>query len=77
MRTTIDLPDAMLRRAKAKAALEGSSLKEIFYRALKRELAVTPAVPREHRVKLPLIKGTPGQVVRSLSREKIDELMFG
>jgi Ribbon-helix-helix protein, copG family len=33
MRTTLDLPDALLRQLKAKAALEGTSLKALMRRA--------------------------------------------
>jgi hypothetical protein len=38
MRTTIDLPDNLLRRTKALAALRGSSMKEFIVRAVEREV---------------------------------------
>jgi hypothetical protein len=38
MRTTIDLPDNLLRRTKALAAMRGSSLKEVIVRAVEREV---------------------------------------
>lgn len=34
MKTTVELPDALFRRAKAEAASEGKSLKEFFAEAL-------------------------------------------
>ncbi|WP_131990067.1 hypothetical protein [Chthoniobacter flavus] len=34
MRTTVDLPDALLRRAKAQAALQGQALKDLVAAAL-------------------------------------------
>ena len=34
---TIDLPDALFRKTKALAALEGSSLKDVIVRAVQRE----------------------------------------
>ncbi|HEY7336167.1 MAG TPA: hypothetical protein VH639_14855 [Bryobacteraceae bacterium] len=43
MRTTVDIPDALFRRAKALAAMEGSSLKDLIVRALERE--TNPELP--------------------------------
>ena len=38
MRTTIDLPDALMKEAKKKAIEEGISLKQLFTRSLEKEL---------------------------------------
>jgi uncharacterized protein (DUF1778 family) len=38
MRTTVDIPDHLLRRAKAAAALEGKSLKAFLMEAVVHEL---------------------------------------
>jgi hypothetical protein len=76
MRTTVDLPDPVFRRMKAKAALEGSSIKEFVQRAVERELGPGPSRKKGRRVKLPLIKGT-GHVIRPLSGAELDELLFG
>jgi hypothetical protein len=38
MRTTIDIPDDLMKKAKMKAAEEGISLKKLFTRSLKKEL---------------------------------------
>lgn len=38
MRTTVDLPDELLKQAKLKAIEEGISLKELFIRCLENEL---------------------------------------
>lgn len=56
MRTTIDVPDALMRAAKARAADRGESLKELMNRALAHELGL-PSVPKRKtgRVTLPLI----------------------
>jgi hypothetical protein len=55
MRTTIDLPDTLFRRAKATAALRGSTMKELVVQAIEREIAEhrssKKAVPR---VNLPI-----------------------
>lgn len=39
MRTTIDLPDTLMKKAKKKAIEEGISLKELFTRTLEKELS--------------------------------------
>ncbi len=42
MRTTIELPDEILKKAKIKAVQEGISLKQLFTRALEKELDPEP-----------------------------------
>lgn len=56
MRTTIDLPPNLMRAAKARAAQEGESLKDLVNRAVAREVGL-PATARGKtgRVTLPLI----------------------
>jgi len=56
MRTTIDMPSALMRAAKARAAEEGESLKDLVNRAVAREVGL-PATPKGKagRVTLPLI----------------------
>jgi hypothetical protein len=56
MRTTIDMPDALMRAAKARAANHGESLKDLVNRALAHELGL-PSVPKRKtgRVTLPLV----------------------
>jgi len=54
MRTTIDLPPTLLRAAKARAAEEGESLKDLVNRAVAREVGL-PAMPEAGRVTLPMI----------------------
>jgi hypothetical protein len=56
MRTTIEMPDALMRAAKARAAHRGESLKELMHRALAHELGL-PFRPKRKtgRVALPLI----------------------
>ena len=40
MRTTIDLPDNLMKKAKKKAIEEGITLKELFTRTLEKELSM-------------------------------------
>jgi hypothetical protein len=56
MRTTIDLPDPLMRAAKARAAERGESLKDLVNRALAHELGL-PSAPKlkAGRVTLPLL----------------------
>ncbi|MEF8943102.1 MAG: hypothetical protein V5B78_09965 [Desulfohalobiaceae bacterium] len=83
MRTTVDLPDAILRRAKAIAAMEGKSLKRFLAEALERELRRRgEAESSPKRVTLPLVPSeNPGSVhldgeriADVLEREDTDEL---
>lgn len=43
MRTTIELPDPLYRELKARAALEGRSVKDLLHSLLQRALAEPPA----------------------------------
>jgi hypothetical protein len=56
MRTTIDMPDVLMRAAKTRAAERGESLKDLVNRALAHELGL-PGTPKRKtgRVTLPLI----------------------
>jgi hypothetical protein len=54
MRTTIDIPDALYRRLKARAAGEGQSAKSLILRGVESVLTAGPTKAR-HRVKLPLV----------------------
>ena len=56
MRTTIDMPTPLMRAAKARAAEQGESLKDLVNRAVAHEVGL-PATPKGKagRVTLPLI----------------------
>jgi hypothetical protein len=45
MRTTVDIPDAMYRRLKTRAASDGSSAKALILRAVEQGLEVKRALP--------------------------------
>lgn len=49
MKTTIDLPDALLIQAKKRAAESRTTLREIFERGLRRELNGAPGSERRAR----------------------------
>lgn len=54
MRTTIDLPDELLRRAKIKAVERGVSLKEVFVAGLEKELAAGETKSRGRHRPIPV-----------------------
>jgi hypothetical protein len=56
MRTTIDMPPTLMRAAKARAAEQGESLKDLVNRAVSHEVGL-PSTPKTKsgRVTLPLI----------------------
>jgi hypothetical protein len=56
MRTTIDMPSTLMRAAKARAAEQGESLKDLVNRAVAREIGLPATAPgKAGRVTLPLI----------------------
>lgn len=71
MRTTVDLPDALVRAARVRAAESDETLKELFTRALTRELSAAPA---RRRGSLPLIRTRRTATVRITPSELADAL---
>ena len=62
MRTTIDIPDALYRRLKARAASEGRPAKALILHAVDEALK-SPKSPSGQRVTLPLVKSKkPGSL---------------
>ena len=74
MRTTIELPDELLSRAKSRAALAGQSLREFFIQAVEQRLA---AESKKTRRAPPEIGSPDAPKIRLLTPEQIDEAMFG
>jgi len=73
MRTTVDIPDALYRQLKGKAANEGRTVKELILRGVEAELKVS----RQRRPKFvssPLIRSKhPGSLV--LDNAKIFDII--
>lgn len=65
MKTTVDIPDAVFRRAKAKAAERGQALRAYVTEALQEKLSARPARPGA--ASPPWMKGFGG--LRALRRE--------
>ncbi|MDP3001077.1 MAG: hypothetical protein Q8N47_26580 [Bryobacterales bacterium] len=72
MRTTIDIPDPLYRKLKAKAAEDGCSMKELILRGVEEKHSL--ARPKRSRVKLPILKSKrPGTL--HITNEQIYELI--
>ena len=78
MRTTVELPEDLMRAAKAHAASRGESRKTFMTRAVAHELGTGSGRPSiaSARVTFPLIHGTPGVDVH-LTNEDIADLETG
>jgi hypothetical protein len=75
MRTTIDLPDDLMRRAKATAAIRGMKLKELFEEILRKALAPVPSQPTLGQKRpLPATVVLPGGPIKAMSNAEIDEM---
>jgi hypothetical protein len=75
MRTTLDLPDDILRRAKIEAVERGSTLRQLVVDALQREMAGTER-PRK-RLTRPPIKLAADAPLRRLSPGAVKRLDTG
>jgi hypothetical protein len=73
MRTTVDIPDPLYRQLKARAALEGTTIKKVLMGLVQRELA---GRTRGHSVSFPLIRGKETRRL-NLTNEQIDQILFG
>lgn len=73
MRTTLDLPDELLKRAKIVAVERGTTLRELVADALRRELdGLQP--PRRRRLTKPPIRLAADSPLRSMGTEQIKEI---
>jgi len=87
MRTTLDIPEDLLRRAKAEAALRGRSLKDFVTEAIRAALRVPADFVAEGELTygdeqvvgedcvFPLIRGPGGPVLRDLTPERVHEIL--
>lgn len=77
MRTTIDLPDELLRQVKAKAAIDGMKLKDLITRYVEQGLrGVPPTGPHgRRRSELPVSRDTTGRPLPSLTNADIQRIL--
>lgn len=77
MRTTIDLPDDLLRRAKAVAALRGVKLKDLVASILAQGLADPPEPPAAgHNRPTPVTISSDGRQIASLTNTELEALLL-
>lgn len=78
MRTTIDIPDNLLRRAKSTAALRGVTLKELVASFIETGLSVGPAFNRApgQQSRLPDFPQFGIAPIPSYSSEEIEEILL-
>jgi len=77
MKTTIDLPEDLVREMKLRAVREGRKLKDVAEEVFRRGLATpkTPGAPQpRHRVRLPIFPQPAGAAAIELSGERLHEL---
>jgi len=75
MRTTIDIPDAMYRRLKARAAREGRPAKALILQGVDRVLR-GDASPAGKRVRLPLVRSKRPGTIRLDNARIYDVISF-
>ncbi|MBS0421840.1 MAG: hypothetical protein JSR66_29290 [Proteobacteria bacterium] len=73
MRSTFDLPDELMRRAKIAAVRRGSTLRDLVAEALRRLLAEQSAPERKRMNEAP-IKLPPGHTIPIRSNSEIAQL---
>jgi hypothetical protein len=77
MRTSVEFPDTLLEKAREAARSKGITLRELLIEALELRLAADQP-PKKPRRDPPTISATPGSPACGLlTREQIDEAMFG
>ena len=58
MKTTIEIPESLFRQAKAKAAMDGLTLRELFVRGLQMAVQSPTNTLKRQRAAFPLIRAT-------------------
>jgi plasmid stability protein len=75
VKTTIELPDELMREIKVRAAREDRKLKDLVAELLRRGLAA-PAPEKRHRVKFPIIPGVSVLPGEKLTPERVHEILL-
>ena len=73
MRSTFDLPDDLLKRAKIAAVRRGSTLRDLVAEALRRLLAQQSALERKRMTEAP-VRLPPGHTIPVRSKSEIAKL---
>ncbi len=79
MKTTLDLPDELMRAVKIRAVEESRTLTDLIAEYLRRGLAQEPGEPAtiRKRVKLPLLVGAqPAKPGEEMTPERVAEILL-
>jgi plasmid stability protein len=79
VKTTLELPDDLMRAVKVRAAQEGRRLKEVMAEVVRLGLSHEPseAARIRHRVRLPLIEGGhPARPEDEMTPQRIHEILL-
>ncbi|HRH69327.1 MAG TPA: hypothetical protein PLB89_07465 [Flavobacteriales bacterium] len=79
MKTTIELPDDLLRAMKVRAAKEGRSLKELLTAILRSAMKSSSAttVGKSGGGQLPVLRTSKAKAGREMTPERIAEVLWG
>ncbi|MFK7850138.1 MAG: antitoxin [Akkermansiaceae bacterium] len=77
MKTTLDLPEELIREMKIRAATEGRKLREIATEVIQRGLQKPPSEPKStrKRIEFPILK-CEAPATRQFTPEELDEILF-
>lgn len=77
MRTTIDLPEELFRQAKAQAALDGTTLKDLMARFVEQGLRrmSSRTAPRPQRSPIPVVRAATGTAIPALDNSELYRLL--
>ena len=78
MRTTVDIPDELLRKTKATAALRGMKMKDLIVKLIESGLSTigTEVEPRlGHRTAVPVLIPASGRKIPVLTNAQIFEIL--
>jgi plasmid stability protein len=76
MKTTLDLPEELVREMKIRAAREGRKLREVATEVIQKGLSIPAPAEKvaAKRIKFPLFKG--GKATRQFTPEELDEILL-
>jgi plasmid stability protein len=77
MKTTLEIPDDLMREIKVRAANEDRKLKDLVAELLRRGLTQSERQTSEirHRVKFPLVQGHPARPGEELTPERVAQIL--
>jgi len=75
MKTTLEIPDALFKQVKARAAIEGVKLKELVTAALSTYLAKPKASAEARPCPFPLVRGKGGPLMKQMNNRTIAAIM--